>query len=52
MGGGGVMERIMIKTMSGEMMSGADADERWDDDADNDETKAAVWGNNRQKQGP
>lgn len=35
--------------MSGEMMREADADERWDDDADDDETKVAVWGNNRQK---
>lgn len=45
------MERIMMKTMSGEMMREADADERWDDDADDDETKVAVWGNNRQNAG-
>lgn len=36
------MERIMMKTMSVEMMR--EADERGDDDdADDDETKAAVW---------
>lgn len=41
------VERIMMKTMSGEMMR--EADERGDDDdADDDETKAAVWGKNRQ----
>lgn len=45
------MDRIMMKTMSVEMMRGADADERRDDAADNDETKAAVWENNRQKGG-
>lgn len=43
------MERIMMKTMSGEMMRGAD--ERRDDDADGDETKVAVWGNKRQRRG-
>lgn len=37
--------------MSGEMMRGADSHERRDDDADNDETKVAVWGINRQKGG-
>lgn len=39
----------MMKTMSGEMMRGADADKSWDDDADDEEMKVAVWGNNRQK---
>lgn len=40
------VERIMMKTMSGEMMRGAD--ERGDDDdADDDETKAAVLGETR-----
>lgn len=34
----------MMKTMSGEMMR--KADERGDDDADDDETKVAVWGEN------
>lgn len=32
-----------METMSGEMMRGADADGRWDDDADDDETKVAVF---------
>lgn len=40
--GGGGMERIMMKTMSGEMMRGAD--ERGDDDADDDDETKAVWG--------
>lgn len=39
-----MVERIMMKTMSRGMMRGADADERWDDDADDDGTKVAVWG--------
>lgn len=39
----GAKEGIMMKTISGEMMRGAD--ERDDDDADDDETKvAAFWG--------
>ncbi|KAG8004562.1 hypothetical protein GBF38_008852, partial [Nibea albiflora] len=36
----GEMERIMMKTMSGEMMRGAD--ERGDDDADDDERKVVA----------
>lgn len=32
-------------------MSGADADKRWDDDADDDDIKVAVWRNNMQKRG-
>lgn len=41
----------MMRTMSGEMMREADADKRWDDDADDDETKVAVWAEGGDKTG-